>query len=414
MINSVTVLGSSSGRNAGDAALISGIMNSVDAACGRKLLYEIPTIKPNFISSSYPNRVQPISMLPWSLSLKMLGLPTYNSINRTDLSLVFDAILFDRSLYNPLFNYLSTLAFLLPRAKKRGKMLGFYNVTAGPVSTDAGKRMLRELADCMDFITVRDEGSFKVLADIGVKNPRILLTADAALNCPPAPKERVDQILSGIGLLGKEFLAININAYMDTWAKPGITPMGREKFLSTYATALNGVIKQIGVPVLFVSTQHLDVDITRDLMGRITAPLGKFHISNVELSHYEVQGVLGRAALLFAMRLHAMILASSQLTPVAGIAYLPKNDFYFGALGLPELSMSFDDFSAEGLSRNIIGAWEKRQSIRTSLIARIPVLQREANKAAELVAALDRGEDLDKTITRLNNLAAGSNLRANQ
>ncbi len=45
MINSITLLGSSSGRNAGDAALIAGIIDSVDAACGKEVLWEIPTIK---------------------------------------------------------------------------------------------------------------------------------------------------------------------------------------------------------------------------------------------------------------------------------------------------------------------------------------------------------------------------------
>jgi len=99
-IHSVTLLGSSSGRNAGDAAIMSGVMDSVDAAVGSRLLYEIPTIKPEFVRNNYQNDVRPVSMLPWNFSVKMLGLPTYRSVMRTDLSLVFDAVLFDRSLYN--------------------------------------------------------------------------------------------------------------------------------------------------------------------------------------------------------------------------------------------------------------------------------------------------------------------------
>lgn len=108
-IESITLLGSSSGRNAGDAALVGTIMDSIDLACGERLLYEIPSIKPDFIYRSYKNRVRAIGMWPWNLSIKMLGVPTYRSIMRTDLSLVFDAVLFDRSLYNPAFNYLSSL-----------------------------------------------------------------------------------------------------------------------------------------------------------------------------------------------------------------------------------------------------------------------------------------------------------------
>ena len=86
---------------------MAGIMDSVDSAVGRRLTYEIPTIKPRFIKETYPNITRPISLMPWHGTVKMLGLPTLRSILRTDFSLIFDAILFDRSLYNPLFNFLS-------------------------------------------------------------------------------------------------------------------------------------------------------------------------------------------------------------------------------------------------------------------------------------------------------------------
>ena len=57
MIRSITLLGSSSGRNAGDAALMSGIMDAVDHACQRRLLFEIPTINTEFVWNNYENRV---------------------------------------------------------------------------------------------------------------------------------------------------------------------------------------------------------------------------------------------------------------------------------------------------------------------------------------------------------------------
>ena len=49
MLRPATLLGSSSGRNAGDAALISGLMDSVDGECCEPLLYEIPTIRPRYV-----------------------------------------------------------------------------------------------------------------------------------------------------------------------------------------------------------------------------------------------------------------------------------------------------------------------------------------------------------------------------
>ena len=93
MLESISLLGSSSGRNAGDAALIAGIMRSVDNACGQRLMWEIPTLRPEFIWRSYENRVRAISMLPWAGTVGMLGIPTYQSLMRTNMTLIYDAMI---------------------------------------------------------------------------------------------------------------------------------------------------------------------------------------------------------------------------------------------------------------------------------------------------------------------------------
>ncbi len=398
MINSITLLGSSSGRNAGDAALIAGIMDSIDTACQRKITYEIPTIRPSYILNNYPNRTVPISMMPWSLSLKMLGLPTWRSIMRTDLSLIFDAVLFDRSLFNPLFNYMSTLAFMLPRAKKRGKKSAFFNVTAGPVETAPGRSMLKELAEMMDFISVRDLGSLAVLQDLGVKRDRIVVAADSALIAPPAEDKVAEQILKALGFENEEILAININAYLDTWAGSGKPSMGKERFLKTYAEALNRALKEIGVSALFVSTQHHDVGITRELMARIAAPRKMALLSNVENNHAVVKAVLGRTSLLFGMRLHSIILASSMLTPVIGITYQPKVRHYLNTLDMGDLTLDFENFNPQSLYEHIIDGWEKRTSLKSRLTLTIPLQQKKAYNTAKIVAALSREEDIRSII----------------
>lgn len=56
MFKTVTLLGSSSGRNAGDAALIAAIMDELDRTCGRRLRYDIPTGRPRYIRENYPDR----------------------------------------------------------------------------------------------------------------------------------------------------------------------------------------------------------------------------------------------------------------------------------------------------------------------------------------------------------------------
>ncbi len=401
MLKSITLLGSSSGRNAGDAALMSGIMDSVDAACGEQLLYEIPTIRPGYVRDNYRNRVVPVGMLPWNLSVKMLGIPTYRSIMRTDLSLVFDAILFDRSLLNPLFNFMSTLHLMLPRAKKLGRKIGFYDVGAGPVDTPLGRKMLKDLAELADFITVRDQESLDILRSVGVSNPRILLAADAALNLRAPDDSRVCAILEQNRLKpGEPALAVNINAYLDSWASPGRKPMTRNLFVQAYSQAVNRFIDEAGVPVVFVTTQHADIPINEEVIRLIRHPEKVRLITNRDYNHYDIKGLFGKMSLLCGMRLHSMILASSALTPVVGLAYQPKVSYYFRTLGLPQWSLSFDDFSPETLYKHIATGWAEKDSLRRQLERVIPGLKRKADRAAGLVASMHQGEDLDTAFQR--------------
>jgi polysaccharide pyruvyl transferase WcaK-like protein len=401
-LKSVTLIGSSSGRNAGDAALMSSIMAAVDRACGVPLRYEIPTIRPRYVRENYPNRPLPIPTLPWNLSIKMLGLPTLRSILRTDLTLIFDAILFDRALYNPLFNFLSTLYLLLPLARRRGKRMAFYNVGAGPITTAAGRRMLCRVADLMDFIAVRDEDSRGILREAGTRNPRVGVAADAAVNAEACDDETARAILRRAGLdPSAEIVALNVNTYLGSWSGSAGGSASRRAFVQTYVRAMNRALEGINAQVAVVATQHADVPLSRDVAAGLSASRPVGLVTNVDCNHAAIKGVLARVSMLFAMRLHSLILASSSLTPVAGLAYQPKLRHYFDVLGMPDLCMGFDAFSEDALARHVRRAWDGRAAQRERLRLVMPHLKEKALRTADLVGCLHRNEDVDAAFSRI-------------
>jgi polysaccharide pyruvyl transferase WcaK-like protein len=401
-INSITILGSSSGRNAGDAALLSGIMDCIDDACGQRMLYEIPTYRPDYIWYNYQNRVRPISMLPWNGTVGMLGIPTFNSIRRSKLTIIYDAMLFDRKLWNPLTNYMSSAWAYLKHLRAKGNLVGFYNVGAGPVTTDWGKRMLRELAELADFITVREYDSYQLLQSMGIDEDKMLITADNAIPVRPTADSVVQEIFKGLGMpFGDEILAININSYLNSWAGLGQQTLTSESFISTYAAALNRFLQEVSVPVLFVATQHSDVPVTERLLAATHAPRGKALFSNVRYNHHDVKGVLQHVSMLFGMRLHANILATSALTPAVALVFQQKVKSYYDLLGLPENVMSFADFSEETLLNTLRYGWARRAEIREKLARVVPVLSKETARAAEIVAAINKGEDFRRVLRDL-------------
>jgi polysaccharide pyruvyl transferase WcaK-like protein len=401
-INSVTILGSSSGRNAGDAALLSGIMDSVDAACDKRLVYEIPTYRPDFVHASYRNRVRGVSMLPWDGTVGMLGLPTYNSVKRTDLTIIYDAMLFDRKLWNPLTNYMPAARLFLPMAKKKGSLTGLFNCGTGPVQTAAGCKMLKEIGDTADFLTLRDNEGLDLLRDIGVKNPNALVTADAALNVPPSSKNRIDGIMKELGLAGaSEILAVNVNTYLNTWTESGDKPLTQEEFTTVMAAALDLVRKELNVPLLFVCTQHHDVEITTQVMSKLKERGQTALFSNKIYSHYDIRGVFEKVSMLFAMRLHANILCSAAKTPISGLMFQKKVTNYYKLLGLEERLLSFSNFEKQKLAEHILKCWQERAQAKAQLEVVIPKLQREALRAADLIALLDRGIKVEDAVNQI-------------
>lgn len=403
-INSITILGSSSGRNAGDAALLSGIMDCIDSACNRRVLYDIPTYRPPYIWNNYENKTRPISMLPWNATIGMLGVPTFTSIRRSKLTIIYDAMLFDRKLFNPLTNYMSSAWLYLKHLKKAGNLVGFYNVGAGPVTTDWGKRMLRELAEVADFITVREVDSYNLLKDFGIDENKMLITADNAIPVKPCSEQKLTEIFSELKLNpNQEILGINVNNYFNSWTGLDQKTLTEDEFVEVYSQAINEFIKDKNVPVLFVATQHSDVPVTTRIMDKVNAPQGKGIFSNIKYNHHDVKGVLGKVSMLFAMRLHANILATSALTPAVALVFQKKVESYFNLLGLPKNVMSFANFSKDGLLKQMQYGWDNRSEIKKQLEKIIPQLSLETAKAAEIVASIDRGEDFLQTLRKLKN-----------
>ncbi len=195
--------------------------------------------------------------------------------------------------------------------------------------------MLKSVAERTAFITVRDQDSLDLLAGGWSVESPVRLAADAALNAPALPLAEVELILRAAGWTPSQpKLGININRYLATWASAGRVSMGREAFLNVFAEALAGFHREVPVPMVFVISRHHDAEITQALMQRLPCTVKAAMIDNRRHDYVAVKGVLRHLDLLCGMRLHSLILASSECTPVVGITYQPKVAYYFRELGL--------------------------------------------------------------------------------
>ena len=379
------VLGSNSGRNAGDAAILASIINNFSNING-KLGFDVPTTNCGYIRERYKDKdVKPVSIMPWTGSVRILGISTMLSIIRSDIVLITDGIIFDIKLFNPLFNFLILLAFLIPFARLMGKKVICFCVGVGPLDTKIGRKLARMVCNMSQSVMVREQSSYELLEKVGVRPDLLEIYPDAAFVNSPSDDDRVDEILAGAGLNGSEkIIGINVNSYIDLWLRKSES-LDREYFVGEFARAVDLVIEKLDVRILFTITQVMDIGIAEEIMGWMRHREKVSIISNKELTNHDIMGAMGRMELFVGMRLHSLILSSAMYAPVMGLAYAPKVRHFMKMIGMPELIYELGEISAEGLSSAIVNAYNNRESNREKLKPVIDEIKQKALAAFSVV-----------------------------
>ncbi len=193
----VTVLGNFSGRNAGDNAILGNLLDDITEKYSN-IKFLIPTWSVGFVNKHFGHHdIKAMGLKPWNMAFKILGYPTYKSMIDTDLILITDNILFDRKYFNPLFNYLSTIALFAPMSKKRNIPILPYNASLGPITTDRGRIAMQKILDASPYLSVRDQQSKDMLDNNKLKYKKIIDGADCAINTKIIDDSRIDQIAKG-------------------------------------------------------------------------------------------------------------------------------------------------------------------------------------------------------------------------
>jgi polysaccharide pyruvyl transferase WcaK-like protein len=384
----ICVLGNYSGRNAGDMAILGNLIQDISNLYA-DIHFIVPTLYPDFVKNSFPKHsVEPMSLQPWALSLKIFGLPIFRAVLRSDLVLVTDNILFDMKLFNPIFNYLSTLSIVLPLAQRRGIPIILYNMSLGPISTPNGKRLFERVIRSCELIILRDTQSQKLIERLEIPHGRIEFGADSAINTEPCSSDHLQSIIRSERLFQNPSgtIGININTYLDAYLTPGGRKANRQQFTYVISQAVDRVIDATGLDVLFIVTQVMDIKVTNEVLNNIKHKDKVRVISNKKYSYVEIASIMEKLELLVGMRTHALILASSLGTPVVGIISYPKTAGYLQSIQQDSWTIHFNDLSVDSLSSLILKAYEQRSDIRSSLVSAIQSEKLKARESARLLS----------------------------
>lgn len=379
----ITLLGNNAGRNLGDMAILSSILFSLARRLPGVRFY-VPSTNPQWTRRHYGAQfdLRARSVMPWTGSIRLLGVPTLSAFAASDVVLICDGIIFGNMLFNPAFNYLITLVLLVPLARLFGCKVVCYSGGIGPFPSAISRRLARWTLNGCDLVMLRERDSARLARTLGVSRP-IEVTGDAAFINPVSDDGQASRILRQLGIDTKaSILAINVTAYMDRWLAAGEKMARDADLLTTVAEGIRraqAVVPGSFVP-LVICTQPMDQRVSQ----RLAAAIGARVLSNDTWLSHDIQAVMRRCQLMMGMRFHSLVLASAVGTPVIALNYAPKVRNYMRLLGCEEFGLELANVTPESVQANLVNAWRQREGLRL----------RQAEVVREQKAGAERAADL--------------------
>lgn len=213
---------------------------------------------------------------------------------------------------------------LIKLAKLFGKKVLIYAQGIGPIVTKEGKKLTKNILNKVDYITVRDEYSKELLAELGVKQDFIEITADPVLIL--SDKSNISDLLKKYDIDWKN---INLGISIRPWK-------------INYIDALAEFLTELNKNRPDIKQYLLPFQLSQDLAECINLQQKLKHktiIIDEPLSTTRLLNLISAFDYILAMRLHAAIMASLSHIPVLGIVYDPKVKSFLSLAGMEALDI---------------------------------------------------------------------------
>ncbi len=266
--------------------------------------------------------------------------------------------------------YLSILLL----AKLLGKKVMLYAQGIGPINSSVARILTKNVCRKADLITVRDDGSYDELLEMGLPSDRILVTADAVFSLLADRRDIGRQILLENGLEGdKPIIGIAVRHWT-----------GEQRFMQVFADAAFKLRKLYNAYIVFVPLQFpADTNIAQEialLMPDRTDTI----ILKEGYTTEEYVSLISNLDFLIGMRLHALVFSALAGVPFLAVSYDPKVDrFVKGMEG--NVAGSIDKITSEDILRESARMWRQ---VPQKQNAKIQALREEAQKNAARAIAL--------------------------
>ncbi len=209
-------------------------------------------------------------------------------------------------------------------AKWAGCKVQMYGCGIGPVTRSKHRKLAaKTLNRNVDVITLREPDSLEELKSMGVNRPEIQLTADPALTLSPAAEEKTDSILLRAGIPPRgNYICFALRPWQ-----------GFQEKAPLFGAAARYAWERYGLTPVFTAVEKGQ----DPAAARLAAQEGLKGVPHYFLDDAgaagTIIGALSRMEVVVSMRLHALIFASGQGIPLAGVVYDPKVSSFLRYIG---------------------------------------------------------------------------------
>lgn len=282
------------------------------------------------------------------------------------------SILQDITSTRSIIYYLSVIIL----AKFLRKKVYVYANGIGPIDKKFNRILTRWVLNRVDYISLRDDLSYKFVRDLGVTNKNIEVTADPVFTLEAASEDRVDEILK----------SENIKITDKTIGFCIRDQKNIEEIKDKFAETIDKLIED-GYDILLVPFHNPRDNIYSSEVANRCRHKDKVMLIENTYSAGELMGIFKKLKLLAAMRLHSLVYAASVNLPMVGIIYDPKVEAMVKELGIEE-AIDVENFTPEELFTKIKLALENLEERRQVLADRAEEMRRESKRNVEITLDL--------------------------
>jgi polysaccharide pyruvyl transferase CsaB len=357
----IGISGSYGGMNLGDEAILEGVLGGLRASLEAEVI--VFSLNPADTLARHPVE-QAIN--PRSLTRKEIA-PVIGSLDL--LILGGGGILYDADAPT----YLREVGL----ATDLGVPVLLYAISAGPLTTEASRRAVREAlnASAAIAITVRDRESCRLLDDVGVRS-EVRLTADPAFLLEPEPLSAAVLEAEGVDF-SRDLVGFSVREPGP--AAPNIDP---DEYHEMLANAADFLIERFDAEVLFVPMEKIDVRHSHAVVAHMRNA-ERAEILRRRYSPRQILDLMGRFEFVVGMRLHFLIFAALRGVPFAPLPYGSKVSGLLEDLQMDTPPLGA--FSTGQLIGRIDRKWDTRSEIRGKIQRLVPELKRRAESTNELL-----------------------------